>query len=247
VANYFGPTLSASAELALAWAYDQESDPEAKAAIAAQLVTSLSVNAPFGLPYVKDGISEWVDFFAGHDLDLIFYEGGYSPDHITANRTATITGVTQAAQAVVTLAGGATVPVAGMSMSFASVGGMTQLNGNTYTVVSVVGQAVTINVNSTGFSAYTSGGTATYVNSQTMVNAIKDASKNTPELADAISDLYSFLLWRSGTFPSCYMLSGAAVWGVLDPDIYVTPDPPQWTAIKAFRSAARPKKLTLRF
>ena len=41
------------------------------------------------------------------------------------------------------------------------VGGMTQLNNNFYTITAVSGTSITLNVDSTGFTAFTSGGTAT--------------------------------------------------------------------------------------
>lgn len=79
-----------------------------------------------------------------------------------------ITGVTQAATAVVTLAGPRTYFRDGEPMTISGVVGMTQLNGNTYYVKPVTAtsvelytdQARTVPVNSTGFGSYTSGGTA---------------------------------------------------------------------------------------
>ncbi len=68
----------------------------------------------------------------------------------------TITAISQATQAVVTanntLSAGQTVVISGVN-------GMTELNGNTYTVVSATPTQATLNVDSTGFTAYTSGGT----------------------------------------------------------------------------------------
>lgn len=72
-----------------------------------------------------------------------------------------ITGITQAAQAVIT---STTTYQAGQQIQISGVSGMTELNGNTYTVVSVTGTTVTINVDSTGFTAYTSGGTISSIN-----------------------------------------------------------------------------------
>src|ERR1044071_615222 len=71
--------------------------------------------------------------------------------------SAPITNVTQATQAVVTANNSFTV---GMLVTFSGVGGMTQLNGNTYAVVNATPTQFTINVNSTAFTAYTAGGTA---------------------------------------------------------------------------------------
>lgn len=66
-----------------------------------------------------------------------------------------ITGASQATQAVITAA---TTLVAGQSVTITGVIGMTELNGNTYTVVSVTATTVTLDVDSTGFTPYVSGG-----------------------------------------------------------------------------------------
>ena len=69
-----------------------------------------------------------------------------------------ITGATNATQAVLTT----TTPFTpGQTVTISGVGGMTQLNGNSYTVVSNTGTLLTINVNSSAFGMYTSGGTVT--------------------------------------------------------------------------------------
>lgn len=53
---------------------------------------------------------------------------------------------------------------AGDCFDAASVGGMTQLNGNTYQAATLTDNThLALNVNSTGFSTYTSGGTLTLV------------------------------------------------------------------------------------
>lgn len=65
----------------------------------------------------------------------------------------TITGITQAAQAVVTVpAHGYEV---GWDVFFDGVEGMTQINGLTGRIVSIAGDDLTININTTGFSAFT--------------------------------------------------------------------------------------------
>ncbi len=69
-----------------------------------------------------------------------------------------ITGATKATQAVLTTT---TTFTPGQSVTISGVVGMTQLNGNTYTVVANTGTHLTINVDSTGFSNYVSGGTVT--------------------------------------------------------------------------------------
>ncbi len=75
------------------------------------------------------------------------------------NRSISITNITQASQAVVTASNHQLE--AGNYVSFSAVGGMTEVNGNIYEVVSVANSSTfTINVNSTGFTAYSTGGTA---------------------------------------------------------------------------------------
>ena len=173
---------------------------------------------------------------AGYGVNrMAAYEGGYSPDYLGGNWSTGITGATQAASCVLTLAstsgnsessGFAGNPaVVGMSVSISGVGGMTQLNGNTYAVSAVSGNLVTINVNSTGFSAYTSGGTVTYVNSQTYSNALRGAGKGAPNLQGYLTQAYNNFIAASGEFPSCFQLGsnppvpGTDVWSILD-DIY---------------------------
>lgn len=69
----------------------------------------------------------------------------------------TITNVTQAASAVVTVSGFNFGSV-GKSLVVSGVTGMTQING-TWTISAVSGQTITLSVNSTGFSAYSAAGT----------------------------------------------------------------------------------------
>ena len=81
---------------------------------------------------------------------------GYSAPSNGYQTTFTITGITQAAQAVLTAT---TTFAIGQRVTIQNVVGMTELNGNTYTVVSNGGTTLTLNVNSTAFAPYVSGGT----------------------------------------------------------------------------------------
>lgn len=74
-----------------------------------------------------------------------------------ANKTRSVTGITQAASAVVTV--GAHTFVVGESVHFASAVGMTQINGLRGTISATSGTTITVSINSSAFSAYTSGGT----------------------------------------------------------------------------------------
>jgi len=80
--------------------------------------------------------------------------GGYST-------IVTITGVTQATQAVVTAANAFQ---AGQIVHITGIVGMTELNGLPFTVVSANSTSFTIDVDSTGFTPYVSGGNATSLN-----------------------------------------------------------------------------------
>lgn len=75
-----------------------------------------------------------------------------------ANKTANITGITKAVQAVVTFASHTFVN--GESVHFGSVGGMTQINGLRGQIVNTTGTTITINLNTSAFGTYTSGGVA---------------------------------------------------------------------------------------
>lgn len=208
-------------------------------------------------------------FGATYGVDhLRFYEGGYSPDFNNASVTSPISGATQTNPCVVTLLTtsvqgirnpvqqNSTNPAAvvGMYLQFASVGGMTQLNGNRYQITKVgvadglsAGQ-VEINVDATGFSAYTSGGSVTYqsdaggTSMAVALNALRKAGKNVSLLETTLMSLYDLLMTISGASePSCYIMSGditavPLVWAVLSPNFYVTPDPPQWNAIVGFNA-----------
>lgn len=79
----------------------------------------------------------------------------------------TITNVSQATNAVVTSINGF---VPGTVVTITQVAGMTQLNGNTYTVISATPTQFTLNVNSTLFSPYVSGGIATPTSNMISMN-----------------------------------------------------------------------------
>ena len=194
------------------------------------------------------------------------YEGCYSPDLDNDAVTSGVSAATQTNPCIVTLPvtvvqgirfpnaqQNATNPAAviGMYLQFANVGGMTQLNGNRYEIVGVgvadglLATQVAINVDATGFSAYTSGGTATYQSDSggtsmaVALNALRNAGKNAPDLETHMTSLYNSLVGLAGVkYPSNYLVAGgeSSIWPNLTPNIYVTPDPPQWLAIKAFNA-----------
>lgn len=74
-----------------------------------------------------------------------------------ANKTDTITGITKASQAVVTV-GSHTFNV-NETVHFTGVGGMAQINGLRGTITATGGTTITVAIDSTTFGTYTSGGT----------------------------------------------------------------------------------------
>lgn len=102
--------------------------------------------------------------FTPNDALNLVYQGIANSGQIQMNkstRSAAITGITQASQAVMTAAGHGIS--AGDQVTLSGVAGMTEVNGNTYDVVSVTTDTLTLDVDSSGFTAYTSGGTVTSV------------------------------------------------------------------------------------
>lgn len=91
--------------------------------------------------------------------------GGWSVDTTTglvtfiANKTANITAITKASSAVISCAGHTFT--AGESVYISGVAGMTQINGQRAIINSIVpGTSITVAIDSTGYSTYTSGGAA---------------------------------------------------------------------------------------
>lgn len=73
--------------------------------------------------------------------------------------TASVTGITQANPAVVTISGAA-APTVGDPVYLTSIGGMTQISERMFTVTAISGSSVTLGeCDSSGYSAFTSGGT----------------------------------------------------------------------------------------
>jgi len=88
----------------------------------------------------------------------------YTVDTVTgqvtfaATKTGTITAITQASSAVVTI--GAHTMLVNESVYFAAVAGMTQINGQRGLITAIAATTITVAINSTGYGVYTSAGTA---------------------------------------------------------------------------------------
>jgi hypothetical protein len=89
--------------------------------------------------------------------------------NVCARAVGTVTAATQANPGVITIASHGLAD--GDKVVFASVGGMTELNtGGVYTVTVVTANTFSIGVDTSGYSAYTSGGTATEVGTGRIIN-----------------------------------------------------------------------------
>lgn len=75
-----------------------------------------------------------------------------------ANGSANITGITKASQAVITLGTESGSHYPGQTVLIGGVSGMTQINGLRALIVSQSAGSITVNIDTTSFSTYTSGG-----------------------------------------------------------------------------------------
>ena len=85
---------------------------------------------------------------------------------------------------------------------------------------------------------YTSNGTSN-------VDKFRAASKAHPKLYDYINQTYKDFLAVGGEFPTCFQMCGPVTsgisiyaWSVLE-DLYVSTEPPQWSAIRLFNTRKR--------
>lgn len=199
------------------------------------------------------------------NLQLVAYEGGYSPDYSQTVWTSPITGASVTSGTTVNLTLATTEnnhfntgngnalsgnpAVIGMQLAISGVGGMTQLNGNTYPVAGVSGNTITITIpNTAGFGAYTSGGTSSYVNSELYTNTLRYAGKFAPRLQNQMTQHYADMASVPMLFPSNFNFAGPSiaaaargggfigqsgqVWGLYDPSVYALP---YSTAVESIR------------
>lgn len=105
------------------------------------------------------------------------------------------------------------------------------------TAVDSANNRVTLDCNSTGFTAPTTG-SMSYCKSQLYSNNLRYAGKMSPNLQTHTATNYNNFLAAGGEFPSNYLMGGPGpisgnVWNVLEP-LEQSPNPPQWLAIIAF-------------
>lgn len=247
VANYYTATTDDNDELAMAFEYSTATTAR-KLELVEEYVLSALEAGTFGIPNVGGTIiPSWKTGFADpRSLAMTFYEGGFSPDYVSGNNSASITAISKAADGVVTMSGSIYPPI-GSTVSFSGVSGMTEINSQTAIVLSRTGQNVTIDLDTSGFTTYTSGGTMTYVNSRTLRNTFRGASRFAPSLQKVERNMLERAA-AVGEFPSNYMLSGdqagsTQVWAMLVPDIYASLHTsalePRWEAAKRFNQRRR--------
>jgi hypothetical protein len=187
-ANYVLPSnYRTLQELRDAYAYvvTNDGNPTAQNAIADAYVNTLGgAAANFNLNYVKAAAQFWFAWAQGNwggsiNLQLTAYEGGYTPDYSNSVWTSTLVGATPGSPCALNLPltqnpGSSQIAgnpaVIGMSVTPSGVTGMTQLNGNTYTVNGVTGNSVTINVDCSAFTAVPSATVALTIASPGVVN-----------------------------------------------------------------------------
>lgn len=132
-----------------------------------------------------------------------------------------ITGISAAAQAVITAANSFTADDVGVTqVTFHGVVGMTQINTLTGTVVATGGgTAFTVNINTTGFTAYTSGGIANIVTGTPALQGGSLTSGNAlgfSPLQAATSQVLNTALFNQGvegvTLGTAIMVTTSDVW-----------------------------------
>ena len=123
--------------------------------------------------------------FYGVNYNWQQYTNFSSGNGTVGGMTGAITGVTQATNAEVTsVAHGLS---SGFTIIINNVGGMVELNGNSYTITVVDADNFLLNVNSTTFTAYTSGGSWSYsaYNGFTTASPLIASFNNDPGAQDA--------------------------------------------------------------
>lgn len=133
----------------------------------------------------------------------------------------TITGISKAANAVITAANSFTTADYGVTkVTFHNVVGMTQINTLTGTVISASGGTTfTVNINTTGFTTYSSGGIANIITGIPALQGGLITSGNAPGFPPAQTDTFQVLnapLYNAGTqgltLGTALMVTTSDVW-----------------------------------
>lgn len=232
-ANYYhtdATQANNTSELALAKQYADAVGQAAKDAVA---TTYLNTICAQNVASLRTIFSTWITWAKGFGINEFEpYEGGYSGDFRNVDLSSSVTGITRGASTVITTTG--VLPYVGCQVTASGIGGTTGLNGNTYNVTAVGSNSFTINVDSSGMGAWTSGGTFNYEGTQEIFNDLMAGAR----IVDAIKTTTGTMmenLFRLGVrFPSKFMfagdkyvignpsLVGAQIWAGFFPDIYGT-------------------------
>jgi hypothetical protein len=241
-ATYFAPTVTLNEIMRLAFVYDTADAPTRDQLLADYLATSLIDGLVdreiFGIPNVARVVRNWKTALADpYGLGTLAYEGGLSIVELSGNgnMTAPITAITKAANAEVTVSTtnqlvGLYAPPVGYSVTFASIAGMTEMNGLTGVVTAVTAaNKFTVDINSTGFTTYTSAGTLTYPLMGTMIQTFAMAATAHEDARIYNREMFQqFVTTGGGRFPSYLQLCGPRIdtpiggsqWRNKDFDIY---------------------------
>ncbi len=122
--------------------------------------------------------------------DYIYFQG------ILGLLNSAITGITLGLTTVITTTNTFT---AGQFITFSDILGTTELNGNTYRILSATGSSITLNLNSTAFTAYISGGTVTSAINTLIGKVISTADANT-FVVDILPPVFTTVYLGNGTY-----------------------------------------------
>jgi hypothetical protein len=243
-----------SREMQCAWDYNQAGTEAERTAILTDLITTrLTNNERYTPTNVKGQWTQWKTYFDTYSVPMVQYEGGYSPDYIVNPGTTPIQRVvnaaTQANPCVLTLAANSVIelPPVGSSVTFPTVSvGMTQVSGNTYTVLATsgsynsAGNTITIDVDASGFSAWSGTSLLTLTSMTAMINTLRAASKYADEVGTIEAQLYEDFADYNGSAPSMYILCGYdQAWSVFDPSLFDDPTP-RWQVAIDYNAVAAP-------
>lgn len=135
----------------------------------------LLIPRPYGASQLNNHQGVVISIPAVNQVELLIFSTGFNP-FVSNPFTASITGASKAFPCVL-ICSSHFVPKD--SIRITDVSGMTQLNNTSYLVLSANATTVTIYVDSTFYSTYTSGGTATLFNydtTQPQIMAIGDVN-----------------------------------------------------------------------
>jgi hypothetical protein len=244
-AIYFSTGFTVQQEMDAGWALSQlETDEEKQAYADAFLATgpdaaSLMATSTMSL---KDVFARWSTFATENSLEFGSYEGGPHWDAGSGDRTASITAISKAAQAVLTVGSSAVKPPVGLTLSIAG-GDMMEIIGGPYEVLAVDGDDITIDFDSSEATDYTTGATATYVGSGDIIFGLRRAMRHSELMSDLLQKMQSQYHLYGGVDPSSFDLTGGT-FGFCDPTIY---DPlPVYDGAVAFSTGAKPVQFRVR-